>query len=82
MSRDSKELPLGRVLHPGPAEFKQMSEEQLAEYMAREEPMSKGWLLASNEAERRASWSGPVRLSLVMSALALIISVAAMAIGD
>ena len=70
------------ILQPGERALRKMSRRQLAEYKAGWAVGTTHWILADAEQRRREGWSGPVILSLVMSAIALVISIVALTSTD
>jgi hypothetical protein len=55
-----------------------MSIGELAQYKAGWREGTENWILADIEQRRREGWSGPVRASLALSILALILSAIAL----
>lgn len=76
--RRLKPTPLQEILRPGRSGLRKMSPEELAEYKAGWRPETQQWLLADAEQRRREGWSGPVVLSLLLSAIALAVSIFAL----
>ena len=70
--------PLDQILDPGPEGLKRLSPRDLAKYKAGWAVGSEHWLLADAEQRRREGWSGPVKVSLGFSALALLFSLIAL----
>lgn len=52
-----------------------MDNRQLAEWQAGWKVGSKNWILADAERRRREGWSGPVKVTLALSLIAIVISV-------
>lgn len=67
---------LQRSLHPGKGEIVRMVDEELADLVSRQ-PRGKLGELAASEMRRREAWRGPARWSLIIAALAFIVSAAA-----
>ena len=78
MGRFFKPTPLDQIVDPGPESLKRMTPRDLARYKAGWAPGTEHWILADAEQRRREGWSGPVKLSLGFSFLALLISLAAL----
>lgn len=74
MFRKQKHTPIEKVLDPSYGGLHDITDHELAEYMAGWKTGSKEWLLAEMEMKKRMAWSGPVKLSLGISVLALILS--------
>ena len=72
--------PLDRILNPGPEELRKLSADDLHAYIAGWQPGSKHYIAGMVELQRRQAWSGPVRLSLWLSAIAIVVSIAALAL--
>lgn len=70
--------PLEVILNPG-RDLRNMTQQELARYKAGWAEGTENWLLADMEQRRREGWSGPVKLSLGISAVALIVSIIALA---
>ncbi|MBL4858402.1 MAG: hypothetical protein JKY36_04285 [Erythrobacter sp.] len=74
MFRKWKPTSIEKILNPAHGGLHDLSDHDLAEYMAGWKAGTKNWLLAEAEMKRRQAWSGPVKLSLGISVLALILS--------
>jgi hypothetical protein len=76
--RRSRPTPLGDVVSPGPDALRDMSTRELMQYKAGWRPETEQWLLADAEQRRREGWSGPVKLSLFISSVALAVALVAL----
>lgn len=76
-----KPTPLDRILNPGAADLRRLSLDDLHKFIAGWHPGTAGYIAGMTELQRRQTWSGPVLLSLVMSAVAIAISIIAIALS-
>jgi hypothetical protein len=75
--KSKSEGPMGR--DRGLDDLRRMSARELAQYKAGWRVGTEQWILADAEQRRRDGWSGPVKLSLVISFAAVLLSVIALA---
>lgn len=73
--------PIEELLDPAAAGLRNLSDDALAEYISGWKPSTKQRVLAEAELRRRERWSGPVRLSLIVSVVALALSLAGLIWG-
>lgn len=78
--RFSRRAPVSieKVLDPAHGGLKDVRDDELAEYIAGWKPGTKQHIIGMRELQRRQAWSGPVRLSLAFSFVALALSVVAL----
>ena len=79
--RPFKPTSLDQILDPGPDGLKGLSPHDLAKYKAGWAPGTANWILADSELRRRERWSGPAKLALLISGVALLLSFVALLNG-